>query len=244
MEDMGGGDCLGLLNRRTQMEMKDARLYAGEIALAIESLRSIGVVYGDLKPENVFVGSDGHSKLADFGSAKAISDPSTTNSFCGTTEYISPAMLLNKSYSFGGDWWAFGILVYEMIFGGTPFYSKNKSSIYSKIKFADVQHPPNCNPIIIDFIGKFLEKDPMKRAAYQSVEGHPFRGNLRREGIFNKKVSPSFVPIIGRNITAKYFDHEFTSREAADSFGTPMLGVEDIFSGLSYISSTFKMCSI
>jgi serine/threonine protein kinase len=81
-----------------------------------------------LKPENILINKDGYIMLADFGLAKIVTQnaASEPNSFCGTPEYLSPEMIVGSGHDFTVDWWALGILIYEMIIGIPPFYNQNK----------------------------------------------------------------------------------------------------------------------
>ena len=95
--------------------------------MALGYLHKSKIYYRDLKPENILLGLDGYVQLADFGLAKInmFEDGSMPNSFVGTPEYISPEMIVGSGHDHTLDWWAFGILVYEMIVGIPPFYHKN-----------------------------------------------------------------------------------------------------------------------
>lgn len=86
------------------------------------------IIYRDLKPENILLTSDGYIMLADFGLAKIlnINDTEDPNSFCGTPEYLAPEMIIGSGHDHSLDWWALGILIYEMIIGIPPFYNQNK----------------------------------------------------------------------------------------------------------------------
>ena len=238
LEYVPGGDMIGLLQRSRILPMEDVRIYAGEIATALEHLHSIGVVYRDLKPDNILIAQDGHLKLTDFGLAKDISQSGTTRTFCGTAEYIAPEIIHGKPYAFAVDWWAFGILVYQMIFGSTPFFSEKRDSLMSKIKYADLKFPEDTDEDVKDFISKFLTKDPAERAQYKDVENHPFFHGITREDIMTKKYKPSFTPIVREKISTEYFDECFTNEKPCDSYASPMLGDDNQFNGFSYIDSS------
>ena len=92
-----------------------ALFYVTEIVCALEYLHSIGVAYRDLKPENLLIGADGHLKITDFGFAKKIKDKTFT--LCGTPEYLAPEIIMSCGHNHGVDWWALGILLFEMLAG-------------------------------------------------------------------------------------------------------------------------------
>ena len=103
-----------------------------QIAHALGYLHESKIIYRDLKPENILIAADGYVKLADFGLAKVVNpgkqeDP---NSFCGTPEYLSPEMIDASGHDHTLDWWALGVLLYEMIIGIPPFFSSNKNQMY------------------------------------------------------------------------------------------------------------------
>lgn len=235
LEYVPGGDMIGLLNRKKEIPIQDIRIYAFELAIAIEHIHSIGVVFRDLKPENVLIAQDGHLKLTDFGLAKDISETNCTSTFCGTAEFMAPEIVLNHPYSYQVDWWAYGIIIYQLLFGNTPFYSEKRDSMMSKIKYADPPYPDSAEPSQIDFLNHFLVKNPNLRKTFKDVENHPFLGGLTREEILVKKYTPSFIPVAREYISTEYFDDQFTKETPIDSTATPMLGSDNVFNGFSYV---------
>jgi serine/threonine protein kinase len=96
--------------------------------LGLEYIHSKGIVYRDLKPENVLLDIDGHIKLADFGLSKHLSSLNDlTNSFCGSPEYMSPEMLIGQGHGFAVDYYSLGAILYEMLTGLPPFYSTDRN---------------------------------------------------------------------------------------------------------------------
>ena len=119
MELVRGGELKKIMKRPITEE--HARFYVMQIVLALGFLHSKMVAHRDLKPENVLIDADGYIKLTDFGLAKIIEPEAQTNSYCGTLEYMAPEILKDQGHSFQVDWWALGILTYEMIVGFTPY---------------------------------------------------------------------------------------------------------------------------
>lgn len=149
----------------------------------MSQLHSQKILYRDLKPENVLVGDDGYLLLADFGLAKLVADGEIANSFCGTAEYLAPEMLIGNGHDYTVDWWALGILIYEMIVGIPPFFHRNKHKMYHFIKESKVNFPdPERHKISVsanaqDLILRLLEKDKKTRLGVNGVDeimNHPW----------------------------------------------------------------------
>jgi len=141
MPFMRGGELFQHLKKYRIFEEDKVRFFAAQIALALEHLHSFGIVYRDLKPENVLMDEDGYLKLADFGMAKHLKEGEKTMSFCGTPEYLAPEVITGEGHNRIVDWWSFGILIYEMLFGLPPFYNENVDRMYELIKLAELRFP-------------------------------------------------------------------------------------------------------
>mmetsp|Transcript_23184 Transcript_23184/g.17610 ORF Transcript_23184/g.17610 Transcript_23184/m.17610 type:complete len:191 (+) Transcript_23184:999-1571(+) len=164
-----GGELFRHLVKIKRFNEQQAKFFLAQIGLALGHLHSKNIIYRDLKPENILFGDDGYLFLADFGLAKMIKNDEVANSFCGTAEYLAPEMLIGNGHNYMVDWWALGILCYEMLVGIPPFFHRNKHRMYflikeSPVNFPDPQkHGISVPPAAQDLIKKLLEKNPKKR---------------------------------------------------------------------------------
>ena len=151
---MSGGELFWHLQREGKFSEQRAKFYIAELVLALENLHSKGIVYRDLKPENILLDVTGHVALCDFGLSKAnLRESDTTNTFCGTTEYLAPEVLLDEQgmtapivtnvlgYTKLVDFWSLGVLVFEMCCGWSPFYAEDTQQMYKNIAFGKVRFP-------------------------------------------------------------------------------------------------------
>lgn len=117
------------------------KFYAAQIIIAIGKLHEKGIMHRDLKLENVMVDERGYIKIIDYGLAKMLADDEITMSYCGTPEYLAPEMVSRAGHDKSVDWWAIGIMIYEMLIGVTPFFNKNRKVLMSKIKHSRIVFP-------------------------------------------------------------------------------------------------------
>ncbi|XP_016129379.1 protein kinase C epsilon type-like [Sinocyclocheilus grahami] len=142
MEYVNGGDLMFQIQRSRKFDEARSRFYAAEMTSALMFLHQNGVIYRDLKLDNILLDAEGHCKLADFGMCKeGILEGITTTTFCGTPDYIAPEILQELEYGPSVDWWALGVLMYEMMAGQPPFEADNEDDLFESILHDDVLYP-------------------------------------------------------------------------------------------------------
>jgi serine/threonine protein kinase len=176
-----GGELSSVLAKQTVLDEPTVRFVAGNIVLAFQYLHRKGIVYRDLKPENVLLDKEGYPKLVDFGFAKRI-DGERTNTKCGTPDYMAPEIISSGSHFYAADWWTLGVLIYEMLVGDPPFFADNPYKVMSNILEGNISFPEDdAKPTeeAMDIVHKLLCKDPEKRLGtdgkgVEEIKSHPF----------------------------------------------------------------------
>ena len=237
LEYASGGELFYYMEKVGVVPIDDARLYIAEIGLALSHLHKYGIIYRDLKPENVLFDADGHIKLTDFGLSKELNGTTGATTFCGTPDYLAPEVVLQQEYGTKIDEWALGILTYEMIFGRTPFYNENKSILFQDIVESEPFYPEDADERIVDFMKRLLEKDPKKRATFEEIKSHPFFEGVDWDAVLGREYMPSYIPQIKDRFSTQNFDPEFTNEIAVDSFVTPGMTDFGNIAGFSFVQT-------
>jgi len=194
MEYYSGGSMRQVLRRRGRFSIKRARFYLAEILLAIAHLHALNILYRDLKLENIVITADGNVACTDFGLSKEeMDDNERTSSFVGTCEYLAPELILKEGYGKAVDWWAFGILAFEMIQGDSPFRHNVPTILFDKILQEEPTFSDRFTPEACDLIQSLLMKDPTKRLGcgpegVEEIKSHPFFEEIDWEALLNKQM--------------------------------------------------------
>eukprot|EP00931_Biecheleriopsis_adriatica_P016939 TRINITY_DN12326_c0_g2_i1.p1 TRINITY_DN12326_c0_g2~~TRINITY_DN12326_c0_g2_i1.p1 ORF type:complete len:408 (+),score=100.42 TRINITY_DN12326_c0_g2_i1:84-1307(+) len=163
MEMIAGGELYTHLRRARKFSDEQSKFYGLQTAGAFAHIHSKNIIHRELKPENILMCPNGYSKLTHFGSAKIIEPGTRTYTLCGTPEYLAPEVLLNKGHGKPVDWWALGILIYEMICGQPPFCDEDTPGIYQKILAGKVYFPKYFDKNAKALVSKLLTADSSKR---------------------------------------------------------------------------------
>lgn len=209
MDYIEGGELFSLLRKSQRFPNPVAKFYAAEVCLALEYLHANEIIYRDLKPENILLDRNGHIKITDFGFAKYV--PDVTYTLCGTPDYIAPEVISTKPYNKSVDWWSFGIYIYEMLAGYTPFYDANAMKTYENILNAELKFAPFFNADAQDLLSKLIERDLSKRLGNlqngsEDVKNHPWFSEVVWEKLLSRNIETPYEPPIqqGQGDTSQF----------------------------------------
>lgn len=256
MEHVVGRDLFYHLTRARKFTEAQTKFYAAEIALALRFLHDQQIIYRDLKLDNVILDKEGHCKLLDFGMSKELCKTANmrTRTFCGTPSYISPEMIQARDYDYdydySVDWWTFGVLMYEMLMGCSPFEAQSDEQLYIMILKEDVHYPKSLGLRSRSILESLLTKNPNERLGCQGTEqpifDHKFFLFETEDGfelfqwdrIEKKAIRPPYIPT----------EDETTSRSTEEQIVlTPISPYrvrnfpQNEFDKFSYYSSSFRV---
>lgn len=208
MEYVRGGEMFYHLRKAGRFTEEVARFYAAETVLTWEHLHSKNIIYRDLKPENLLISETGHLKVTDFGFAKKVAERTWT--VCGTPEYLAPEIILSKGYGKAVDWWALGILLYEMLVGYPPFFDNDPYEIYEKIVACKIRYPNFLKPAAKDLISNLLQVDLTKRYGnlkdgINDIKNHKFFQDIDWDKLAKLEITPPFIPQVSGDDDASNF---------------------------------------
>ena len=258
---MSGGELFWHLQKEGRFHEARAKFYIAELILALQHLHQHDIVYRDLKPENILLDANGHIALCDFGLSKAnLTKDDTTNTFCGTTEYLAPEVLLDEAgYTKMVDFWSLGVLVFEMCCGWSPFYAEDTQQMYKNIAFGKVRFPRDAlSTEGRNFVKGLLNRNPRHRLGAngdaEELRLHPFFADVDWVALARKDLVPPFKPRLKSETDTSNFDPEFTNalngasslnaRAAAlasgiDTAATPLSPtMQDKFKGFTFVDES------
>lgn len=243
------------MQRQRRLPEDHARFYSAEISCALNFLHERGVIYRDLKLDNVLLDSDGHVKLTDYGMCKEGLRPGdTTSTFCGTPNYIAPEILRGEDYGFSVDWWALGVLMFEMLAGRSPFDvvgsaenpdQNTEDYLFQVILEKPIRIPRSLSVKAASILKGFLNKNPIERlgchpqTGFADITSHVFFRTVDWEQLEARQVAPPFKPRIEDQYGLENFDPQFTNEPVQLTPDDPKM-LETIdqseFEGFEYIN--------
>jgi len=250
MEYVNGGDLMFQIQRARKFEEPRSRFYSAEVTCALQFLHRHNVIYRDLKLDNILLDSEGHCRLADFGMCKeGITKEKLTSTFCGTPDYIAPEILQEMEYGISVDWWALGVLMYEMMAGQPPFEAENEDDLFEAILHDDVLYPVWLSREAVSILKAFMTKNPLRRlgcvesqGSEDAIRAHPFFRDIDWTALEARKVKPPFKPRIKNKRDVNNFDSDFTKEEPTLTPTEPSIIrsiAQDEFRGFSFSNPDF-----
>ncbi|KAJ8589626.1 kinase-like protein [Rhizopogon salebrosus TDB-379] len=226
MDFVPGGELFTLLRRSNRFPDPVAKFYAAEVALALNHLHTRDIIYRDLKPENILLNHDGHIKIADFGFSKHCT--SVTWTLCGTPDYLAPEIIGQQRYNKSVDWYALGVLIFEMLSGLPPYHQPDHNPVvlYEKITRGPsfIRWPP-FQSNATDLILKLMEGEPSKRYGNMrngtdDVFTHPWFREVDWNKLSNREIIAPYLPKITGDGDASAFEI-YPEDNVASLYGLP-----------------------
>ncbi|XP_070186125.1 cGMP-dependent protein kinase 1-like [Littorina saxatilis] len=208
-----GGELWTVLRDKGSFDDQTTRFYTACVVEAFVYLHSRGIVYRDLKPENLLLDNSGYVKLVDFGFAKKVGHGRKTWTFCGTPEYVAPEIILNKGHDISADYWSLGILMYELLTGSPPFAGTDPMKTYNLIlKGVDaVDFPRKITKNAQSLIKKLCRDNPMERLGYgrggiREIQKHTWFESFNWDGLRTLSLKAPIVPNVKSALDTANFD--------------------------------------
>ncbi|XP_040899589.1 serine/threonine-protein kinase Sgk2b [Toxotes jaculatrix] len=250
LDYVNGGELFYHLQREGSFPEPRSAFYAAEMAMALGYLHSLDIVYRDLKPENILLDSGGHVMLTDFGLCKeGVAIGGIMHTFCGTPEYLAPEVLQGHPYSPAVDWWGLGTVLFEMLYGLPPFYSRSKAEMFENILHAPLQLRGGVSQAARSLLEGLLERDVSKRLGESSdlveLQEHAFFASTNWDDLLARRVTPPFIPKVTGPCDVSHIDPEFTQQPVPASVNERCQagGASEAFPGFSFMNPAEYMAA-
>ena len=239
LELVQGGELFSVIHTESRdgIPNPNSRFYAACILESLAHLHHRHITYRDLKPENILIDALGYCVLVDLGFAKIVMDKTYT--LCGTPEYLAPEIILSKGHDKGVDYWAFGVLIYEMLVGRSPFYAygTDQVSLFKRIVQVKYSFPPGAlvNEIAQDLIQRLIVRRQSNRfgclaRADMDIRDHAWFSVISTEKLLQKQIPAPWVPQIKDPLDASHFDsYKHVENEGPSNKPALSSGQQDLF---------------
>ncbi|CAH0699778.1 unnamed protein product [Spodoptera exigua] len=216
MEYLNGGDLMFHIQQSGRFPEPRARFYAAEIVSGLKFLHKRGIVYRDLKLDNILLDFEGHVRIADFGMCKLqIYLDKTADTFCGTPDYMAPEIIKGLKYNQTVDWWSFGVLLYEMLIGQSPFSGCDEDELFWSICNEMPSYPRFLSHEALTILTRLLDKDARTRLGgtecmHGDIRDQDFFHAIHWDRLERRELETPFRPRVRHPMDTQYFDKAFT----------------------------------
>mmetsp|Transcript_27842 Transcript_27842/g.52478 ORF Transcript_27842/g.52478 Transcript_27842/m.52478 type:complete len:253 (+) Transcript_27842:430-1188(+) len=205
LELLPGGELMNILEMKRGFSEEWVRFYSASVLLAYTEFHAKRVAYRDLKPENLVLNDKGYCVVVDLGLAKQLEN-GPTYTFCGTPDYIAPELIRGTGYNWAVDYWALGVLLYELHSGGAPFQSYDPTGTAKKILKGNISFPSKFSSQMKLVIKALLMKDPTRRLGCmndgtEGVMKHRFYHGFDWQGLLEMKIDVPYKPKLPANMS-------------------------------------------
>uniref|UniRef100_A0A674BYB6 non-specific serine/threonine protein kinase n=1 Tax=Salmo trutta TaxID=8032 RepID=A0A674BYB6_SALTR len=237
LDFLRGGDVFTRLSKEVMFTEEDVKFYLAELALALDHLHHLGIVYRDLKPEKYWL------CISDFGLSKESVDvDKKAYSFCGTVEYMAPEVVNRRGHTQSADWWSLGVLMFEMLTGTLPFQGKDRNETMNMILKAKLGMPQFLSLEAQSLLRMLFKRNPANRLGagadgVEEIKRHAFFSSIDWNKLYRTELQPPFKPASGKPDDTFCFDPEFTAKTPKDSPGIPpSANAHQLFKGFSFVA--------
>ena len=206
-----------------KFDENQVKFYAVIIGLTIDYLHKCGIILKDLRLDNIIIDKDGYLKITDFKMSQMFKINSNFILMKETSEFLAPEVISSNTVKKESDWWSYGIILYQLLYGIPPFYSNNDNNIKSQIIKNELRFPKNSNisEKAKNLLKLLLKKDPSERLGssdgFDEIKKHKFFEDINIENILNKKVEPDYKPEVVGILKTKENNVEFTYEDLINS---------------------------
>ncbi|KAH8048667.1 cGMP-dependent protein kinase [Aureococcus anophagefferens] len=216
LELLIGGELFTFLRKHQRFSEPTMKIYAAGVVLGFEHMHSKKIAYRDLKPENLVLDKEGCLKIVDLGLAKVVHGKTWT--LCGTPDYLAPEIILNEGHDKAVDYWALGVLMYELVAGVPPFYADDPMEVYEKILSGSMSFPSHFGKYLNDIVRKLLKLCQSKRlgngkGGCGAIKKHRFFSGFGWEDLVTKKIKPPIEVKVADDADASNFDNYEEDKE-------------------------------
>ena len=241
MDLLTGGDMRYHIARVKRFSEAQVKFFVAAILAGLEYVHSNNVIHRDLKPENMVLDSQGYIRITDFGIARVLR-PENSADTSGTPGYMAPEVICRQNHGLTADFFAVGVIVYELMMGKRPYQGRNRKEIRDAILARQVQIksaevPADWSLAAVDFCNKLIQRKPVNRLGtngFHEVKSHPWLSDIDWDSLLRKSLPSPYVPFTGDNFDSRLASQDWKDDEQAVAAAAKQPGAQSFFDGYFY----------